>query len=797
MHRRLISIAAIAAAYWLFARFGLLLAVPPGYASAVWPPSGIALGAMLVWGNRLLPGIWLGSFLANAVTAFDPSAPLVSLLAPAASAWAPRAKPDWPHTPSAAGWVIPAPAGRPGGAVAPGLGRPAGQLRQRHLQRQPAVLAGQLSWEDFATHWATWWVGDSIGGLIFTPLMLIFFGAPHASWRMRRKTVALPLLASFATATALFAYARQSEEQHQLREFTQATELMFNNAEAGIVRYNSAVWSLRSLFDASNKVEREEFRRFTDPILSREPGLQALSWNVRLPASERRAFEEAQRAEGVADFTVREQDAEGRLSPARARDEYTVVTYIEILATNRSALGYDVASEPTRRAALEQARDSGEMVATAPIELVQDSGVLARSSPDEEKKPRQQPGVLLFLPVYNPKAEVTDTEQRRAHLEGFVVGVLRLGDMLDSILPPTSPQRLLLPLRLTDADQNVAGSLQVDGAFDGKAKLYRHRILSIGGRHWRLEMSGKAADFGQNWAAWYVLAGGLLFTGLLGGVLLLLTSRTLRVESLVRMRTDELAGNNDRLRQEIVERAKTEAALRESEARFRSMADAAPVMIWVADADAQCSYANKSLLEFTGLTLAQAVGQGWAESIHPDDLARCLATYEAAFGAREQFSQSFRLRRRDGEYRWVLDSGVPRFDANGDFAGYIGSGIDIGDLKQAQEDMLAAKEAAEQASRVKSQFLANMSHEIRTPMNAILGFSSLGQELAEPSEGHEYFGYIHTAAENLLVVINDILDFSKVEAGELRIDSALFNLRELVDRATALVMPKPPRKGWR
>jgi len=136
---------------------------------------------------------------------------------------------------------------------------------------------------------------------------------------------------------------------------------------------------------------------------------------------------------------------------------------------------------------------------------------------------------------------------------------------------------------------------------------------------------------------------------------------------------------------DITERQLSERAVRESEERFRLVANTAPVLIWMAGPDKLCTYFNQPWLEFTGRRLEQELGNGWADNVHPDDLQWCLHTYTSAFDRREWFEMQYRLRRNDGEYRWVFDRGVPRFSSDGVFAGYIGSCIDITERRKSEE----------------------------------------------------------------------------------------------------------------
>ena len=127
--------------------------------------------------------------------------------------------------------------------------------------------------------------------------------------------------------------------------------------------------------------------------------------------------------------------------------------------------------------------------------------------------------------------------------------------------------------------------------------------------------------------------------------------------------------------------------LKESERRFRLVADSAPVLIWMSGVDKLCTYFNKPWLDFTGRSLEKELGNGWVEGVHPQDLQGCLATYTQSFDERRQFKMEYRLRRQDGEYRWILDIGVPRWNTDGSFAGYIGSCVDVTEKKIAEEGL--------------------------------------------------------------------------------------------------------------
>lgn len=160
---------------------------------------------------------------------------------------------------------------------------------------------------------------------------------------------------------------------------------------------------------------------------------------------------------------------------------------------------------------------------------------------------------------------------------------------------------------------------------------------------------------------------------------------------------------------------------RESEERFSLLADAAPALIWMSGTDKLCSYVNKSWLELTGRSMDAELGNGWTEAVHPEDLRSREETYEKAFDRREEFRQEYRLRRHDGEYRWIFDVGVPRFDEDHSFAGYVGIGVDVTERKRAEAALLSLSGKLIEAQERERTRIARELHDDFSQRLAILG----------------------------------------------------------------------------
>ncbi len=232
----------------------------------------------------------------------------------------------------------------------------------------------------------------------------------------------------------------------------------------------------------------------------------------------------------------------------------------------------------------------------------------------------------------------------------------------------------------------------------------------------------------------------------------------------------------------MVEKVRSELRVHESEQRFRLVADAAPVMIWISGVDKRCHWFNQPWLAFTGRPMAHEVGYGWAEGVHPDDVEACFQTYKTAFVARLPFSMEYRLRRQDGEFRWLIDNGVPRFGAGGEFDGYIGSCIDVTEYKHAEAKL-------RDADRRKDEFLATLAHELRNPLAPIRSGLQVIRMVGVDGTIEQARAMMERQLGQMTRLVDDLLDVSRVTTGKLVLRMERVQLQEVI--AAALETSRP------
>lgn len=273
----------------------------------------------------------------------------------------------------------------------------------------------------------------------------------------------------------------------------------------------------------------------------------------------------------------------------------------------------------------------------------------------------------------------------------------------------------------------------------------------------------------------------------------------------IRNSRGEIVGAS-KIARDITIQKRAQEALQASDARFRVMADSAPVLIWMADTTRAFTWFNKTWREFTGRSMEDDLAFGWTQNVHAEDLEKCLGAFTDAFQKRQSFRVEHRLGRHDGQWRWVINHGAPLFEGTTQsFSGYIGSCIDITDFRQAQEqreDLLRAERAArgeaERLGHMKDEFLATLSHELRTPLNAILGWATLLRNVGPNSP--DYLRGLDTIERNTRIqgqIVSDLLDMSRIISGKVQLDIQPLDLREVISAAIDSVRPSFEAKHLR
>ncbi len=315
----------------------------------------------------------------------------------------------------------------------------------------------------------------------------------------------IPALCALGTGVLLSALSAVWLHEGQERAWEEEVrKLAQDRAEVirgQLVRSMEVLHAVAALFEARGAVSREEFRAFVERPLARQPELQALAWDVRVPGPERPAWEARARAEGFPAFGFTEEKTEGVLIPAGPRDEYFPVFYVESLTKNAPAFGFDVGSEPRRRAALEQAWTTGQPAATVPIRLAQESG--------------SQRGFIVFHPLYQGAAATP--AERRSALRGFATAVFRIGDLVELSLQAMGENGVALTIQ----DQDHGGPIYRQEAVRLAGRPTWQSTVEVAGRHWILLFEPTTAFRGLRSDAlpWIAPGAGLIITGLLSSYL--------------------------------------------------------------------------------------------------------------------------------------------------------------------------------------------------------------------------------------------------------------------------------------
>lgn len=499
------------------------------------------------------------------------------------------------------------------------------------------------------------------------------------------------------------------------------------SAHAQLLRSGSA------FIMGSEKVTRKEWKRFVEneKIEKNLPGVQGVGFSEIIPKEHKLQHIEEIRKEGFPDYTIK---------PEGERDIYTSIIYLEPFSgRNLRAFGYDMFSEKTRRAAMEQARDSNVAMLSGKVMLVQ------------ETEKDVQAGTLMYVPVYNHDMPLTTVDERRCAIVGWVYSPYRMNDLMKGILGRWEIQKdISIHIHIYDGDSLSTAALLYDSRGNDTVKLketLRQIIpLDFNGKRWTLDFVKNDDRSALLTPVIFVFAGGTLISLLIYFLI--------------------ISYFNTRRKAQVL--SESEKQYKYLSNQLEEIIDHIPGLVFYKDTKNNYIRVNKYLADGHGKEKSELEGKNLSDIYPKDDAAKyyeddlaVINSGEARLNIEEPWSTI------DG-IKLVSSSKIPFIDTNGEIIGVIGMSMDITEQKKAEAVLLKAMMDAETANKAKSVFLANMSHEIRTPLNAIIGFSQLmtrGKLLSESQK--EYSLSIIRAGEHLLALINDILELSKVEAGRI------------------------------
>jgi signal transduction histidine kinase/CHASE1-domain containing sensor protein len=659
--RTTLQIMLVALVYWGLGKLGLALAIPPGYASPVFPAAGFAVAIMLWSERRAWLGIVLGSLLLNIdvgnlgdaersttlLTALGIAAGSTLQAQVAATLVERLTGSNWRQMESTSDITrILLVAG------------PSACLVSASIGVATLGLGGKVTPSDLLYSWWIWWTGDVLGVLVALPLSLAVLLRKHRVWHMHFAALGLPMLTVLGVIVAAYVTVGQWEREGQEAEARRYGEQLARLLEQRFIAHEEALAALKRLIEVSPDMSYAHFEHFTRITLRDNQDIFALSFNPYVLQAERAAVERRlAKATNKPDLEIKERDASKRLVRAGERPEYVVVGYIAPLEGNRPAIGYDINSEPVRQDAIRRARASRHLSVTSTIQLVQEN--------------QKRVGALLLYPAYRTTAaEGTPADP---DLLGFAVGVIKLDQMVQIATAAARDPGLVF--RIDDVTGAVSSLVfQSEDALPQQQAAPLSIALKMADRNWQLTVYPTASyrmDH-RSWISWATGVVGLLLAALLQMLLLVMSGRSARTEQQVAERTEEMEAA----------RAKAEKSsqlLREavsSIAQGFTIYDENDRLVICNDAYRQI-YATSADLIVPGNTFEQILRAGAERGQYAAALGNIDAWVKERV-AQHQSAAGEVIEQRLGDGRWlmIVEHRTP--------SGYIaGNRIDITTLKQA------------------------------------------------------------------------------------------------------------------
>jgi diguanylate cyclase (GGDEF)-like protein/PAS domain S-box-containing protein len=654
---------------------GMRMAVPPGHASPLWPPAGIALTALLIWGRQLWPGVLVGA-IANQLLASSEYTEHITpvmlcssfLIACASTLQALVA------TVLISKWLQP---GLPKLDTPTSIliffvvSGPLSCLIASTIGISTLLLFDLMPLASAVLSWRNWWIGDSLGVLIITPLSFCLFGKPSELWRPRRLTVALPLFGTLLALVAIFTTVFRVEQSRVQMVFDNEANSLGMHFVDYADKIIDTAFVLQDFYKASTEVQRNEFAIFSQSLLARHPEIQALAWLPRVPYDALSVFEKTVQAEGYLNFSVTERDEKGNLVPVQKREEYFPILFVEPMPGNEKIFGYDSNSNPVSHQSKQLARESHQPSASQRLKLIQRSDL--------------EPAVLISIPILK---EHTETNQNGFF--GFVSEVVLPSRMAEIAFIASEINHLGIDLIDLNSPSNQ-GVLYSKPAKSQLGENYRLKSwqydFKFVDRTWRIRITPDSNFIIEHGSTlpWVTLIGGLFFTSLLSLLLLTISGRTAQIEALVDHRAQELAKTNTELEA-------SEKMARASESKLRTLIESQPECIKTLARDGTLLEMNRAGLEIIEAnSLEQVKGHKISYVVLPHYRKAFEKLTELVFSG-ESGTLEFEIIGLKGTHRWLDTHAVPLRNNEGDIIALLGLTRDITKRKQAEERLkLAAR----------------------------------------------------------------------------------------------------------
>lgn len=554
-------------------------------------------------------------------------------------------------------------------------------------------------------------------------------------------------LSTFLTLAG-WAISNRYVQHRAIDRFTYRSDEIRVAIQRRMLEYEQVIRGGIGLFNATDDVNRDQWRNYVESLKLSElyPGIQGLGFSKVIRPAELGSHIAAIRAEGFYNYEVK---------PPGVREEYTSIIFLEpFLGRNLRAFGYDMFSEPVRRAAMENARDTGRATVSGIVELVQENGQDV------------QRGFLMYSPVYRKDFPVRTAEERRNALIGYVYSPFRIKDLMNGIV---GNRHAGMEFDIFDGDlvENRQLFSSAEELYSPSRPVSFQEVgqVEIAGRKWLIRTWTEKGILSPLESAppFLIAACGLFINLLLFAMIKSISSQQ---------------RNTRKLAHEIARE------LEDERERFALIVEASPDGVWDWNLTTDAVYFSpswKNMLGYDDHELPNSVAT-WLNLIHVADRKQAADFLDSQVRGTSQ-SREFELRlvHRDGSHRWILSRCAVLRDANGIPYRMLGTNTDITERKFAELGLIQAKDAAQAAAKAKAAFLATMSHEIRTPMNGVIGVTKLLLEFPLKAKEREYVETIRFSAESLLTVINDVLDFSKIDSGKLDLEKSEFDLKCEID----------------